>query len=194
MIHGRIVLLIIASTLGVASRAHAEPVLRPSAHGTFHVYEGLYAGGASAVMAAGYNIELEPLLLVPEVAASIGGFAGGFDGFGARALGGLRLGFAYLGSFEPSLVVRGGYGHLTLKRASFPDGALSPEPTKEVSHSGALQAGLSLEHRMSRDVTLGGEIVYDVFFQRRTPIALGASEGIVGVHTLAAGFTIGFWL
>lgn len=184
-------------TLFAAAPAGAEPVLRPSVHGAFHAYDGDLAGGGLAIATAGYSLELDPILLVPEIAASIGGFGGDFEGYGIRALGGLRAGFAYLGKLEPSLFLRGGYGHLALDRDPFDAAPYRPVPQHESIHSGALQVGVSLEHRVDRDLTLGGELIYDALFYDRRPAFFGPTSregGLVVAHSVSAGFTVAFWL
>jgi hypothetical protein len=177
----------------LAAPAQAEVVLRPSAHGALHVDGGDLAGGGVGSLAAGYSLELDPILVVPEIAFTAGGYDGDFRGFGLRALGGIRGGFAYFGSFEPSLFLRGGYAHMSLDHLRQSSNPAIPPVLREVINSGALQVGASLEHRLDRDVTLGGEIVYDALFVDRVATPEG-DRTISVIQTLSAGFTVAFWL
>lgn len=177
----------------VAPAAQAEIVLRPSAHGALHVDGRDLAGGGIGTIVGGYNLEYDPILLVPELAFSAGGYDGDLRGFGLRALGGIRAGFAYFGAIEPSLFLRGGYAHMTLDHLRESSNPAIPPVLREVINSGALQVGASVEHRVDRDLTLGGELTYDALFVDRLTSADG-DRSIAVVHTLSAGFTIAFWL
>ena len=186
-------ILVAVALATVAVPARSEVVLRPSAHGALHVDGGDLAGGGLGSFAAGYNLELDPILVVPELAFTAGGYDGDFRGYGLRALGGLRAGFAYFGTFEPSLFLRGGYAHMSLEHLREPSSPAIPSVLREVINSGALQVGASLEHRVDRDLPLGGEVAYDALFVDR----LASPEGDRGIdvsHTVSAGFTIAFWL
>jgi len=158
----------------VSAEARAEPVLRPSLAAAYVNVAGEHAGGGYATFAAGYNVELEPILVMPELAASFGGFGGGANGFGARLLGGARIGATL--AVEPALILRGGYGHVTLT-----DG-----PGLGLN-GGAIQVGAGLDYRSSRDLTFGGELVYDAAILR----AGGTTQTI---HSVLLGGTVAFWL
>lgn len=154
--------------------ARAEPVLRPSLAGAYVHAGGEHAGGGFATFTAGYNLELEPLLVMPVVAASLGGFGGGANGFGARVLGGARVGATL--AVEPALILRGGYGHTTLT-----DG-----PGLGLN-GGAIQVGAGLDYRSGRDLTFGGELIYDAAIFR----VAGSTEV---VHSVLLGGSVAFWL
>ncbi len=164
--------MLTALTLGTGEAA-AEVSLRPTVFGTLLIDNGEVAGGGLLDLAVGYNLEFEPLLLVPEIAASFGGYGGGFNGFMTRALGGFRGGFA--GPVEPSLFLRGGYGHMLLTRSGATD----------LAHGGVFQVGLALDYRPERWVTIGGELLYDLFIFKQQEIDTS--------HGLGLGFTAAFW-
>lgn len=158
----------------VAPSVQAEPVLRPSLAAAYVNAAGEHAGGAYATFTGGYNLELEPILVMPELAASFGGFGGGANGFGARVLGGARVGATL--AVEPALILRGGYGHITLTDG--PGVGLN---------GGAIQVGAGLDYRSGRDLTFGGELLYDAAILRVS----GATEV---VHSVLLGGTVAFWL
>lgn len=164
----------LASLLSLPREARAEPVLRPSIAAAYVNAAGEHAGGGYATFTAGYNVELEPILVMPTVAASLGGFGGGANGFGARVLGGARVGATL--AVEPALIVRGGYGHVTLT-----DG-----PGLGLN-GGAVQIGAGLDYRSGRDLTFGGELIYDAAIFR-----VGGSTEVV--HSLLLGGSVAFWL
>lgn len=161
----------IAVSIGWSAPARAEVVLRPSVLGGATFLSGGAYGGGYATFSAGYNLELEPILVIPELAASFGGFGGDAKGFGARVMGGLRAGAAL--AVEPSLILRGGYGHASYLGGGSSFGA----------NGGAVQVGTGLDYRVDRDFTVGGELIYDAF------IAQGTTA-----HSILLGATFGFWL
>lgn len=163
------ILLLVAPTT-----ARAEGLLRPHAHGKVVVEDGRVAGGGHLGLSGGYNVELDPLLIEPEATASFGGFGGEVAGFDARALGGLRVGVET--AVEPSIVLRGGYGHITLDR-----GAATG------LHGGALQVGVAVDDRLSRELSVGGEVTYDAFL-------FDGGGGTEVIHTVSAGLAFHIWL
>lgn len=158
----------------LATSAHAEGLLRPFAHGKAVFEGGQVAGGGLLGLSGGYNVELDPVLIEPEATVSFGGFGGELQGFDARVLGGLRVGVETV--VEPSLVLRGGYGHMTILR-----GAASGR------NGGVFQVGLAVDDRLSRELSVGGEVTYDAMM-------VPTGGGLDLVHTISAGLAFHFWL
>jgi hypothetical protein len=170
----RLPTLVVLTSLVTPVTAHAELVARPSAAAAFVTTEGQYAGGAYGTFTGGYNLELEPLLIMPELSASLGGFGGDFTGFGARVLGGVRVGGTLV--VEPALILRGGYGHATIT-----DG-----PGLGLN-GGTFQTGIGVDYRTSRELTIGGEVLYDV-----TGFPTAGTTQVM--HTVLLGGSVAFWL
>jgi hypothetical protein len=158
--------------------ALAEPVLRVGADGTFIGAADAYAGGALGAVSFGYDTENEPFIILPEITGSFGYHAGDFSGPNARALVGMRFGLAL--SVEPSLITRGGYGHYTFG-VELPPGVEADLGR----HGAAFQSGLGLDYRISRDMTFGGELLYDLFIDGETGDL---------AHALLGGVGVSFWL
>jgi len=164
-----------ACALLLTETAAAEVTVRPAAAGMVLFEDGEVAGGGYGNVTLGYNLEMEPLLLMPELAAGFGGYGGGFGGIMARVLGGLRGGVT--GPVEPALFVRGGYGVNSITR----------NDEVEPDHGLAIEAGLGLDYRPDRDLTYGAEIFYDA-------LIFSAGQGVDTVHTLGLAATVAFWL
>ncbi len=164
-------LALAAWVLCSSSEARAEVTLRPTLDGILVVVDGEPTGGGQLGVVLGYNLEQEPFIIMPELAAGAAIYDGGF---GFRALGGVRGGFA--GPVEPSLFLRGGYGNLIVTRGD----------SSNLVHGGVFQPGLALDYRFSRSVTLGAEAYYDLFVfsvQQTTSLA----------HTVGVGGNAAFW-
>lgn len=162
----------VAMTLSTRA-AYAEWVARPNVDGVAVIDDGQAAGGVYGGVLFGYNAELEPVLLVPEVAGGFGYYAGEVTGIMGRALAGLRAGIT--ASVEPALFAHFGYGYGVVTRGGVSHG----------EHGFAIRTGLSLDYRIERWITVGGELVYDVLL---------FSEGGVGaLHSPGGGFTVAFW-
>lgn len=161
--------------LGLAAgEARAEGAARAALDGLVLIDGDAVAGGGALALALGYDFELSPLLLEPEVRGSLGLHGGDFDGWWARALAGLRAGFA--GPVEPCAFVRLGYGNVAVTRGD-----------ASTAESGfALQAGGAVAYRPERWVTVGAEVFYDLFVFS----AQGTTDTL---HTLGAGLTTAFW-
>jgi hypothetical protein len=169
--------LSIAALVGVLTLADevlAEPVLRPTVAGAGMFSSGRAAGGAVGAFSAGYNLEYEPLLVMPELVASFGGFGGDFTAFTARLLAGVRGGVTAV--VEPALFLRGGFGHATITGAG-----------GRGLNGGTIQTGLGLDYRSGRDLTFGGEVAYDAFL-------FSAGGQVETIHTVLVGGTVAFWL
>ena len=153
-------------TLLSAASARAEPTIEVETRGELAFGdEVLPAPGLEATF--GWALDTYPLLLVPEVALS-GTWHPTIGQAGVvRALAGGRVGLTTL--VEPAIYVHGGYGAWIAGEG--------------VVHGGAIDAGLAVDKRLSRDLTLGGALGYQGLFAGRSTL-----------HGLAAGFHIGFWL
>jgi hypothetical protein len=159
------------------SVVRAEPIVRPGARGFVVTNGDATGGGGMADVALGYDLELQPVIVMPELVGSFGGFGGDLKGFGARALGGMRFGFTYAGAWEPSLFARGGYGHASVSPGS--GGSLVG------FNGGTIQAGLTADYRVGRELTVGGELGYDALIG-----STGAGSEVF--HTVSAGIVFGF--
>ena len=166
--------LTVGAGLLVTSPARGELDLRPHARAVLLLQSGEVAGGGEAGLSLGYNPELEPLLVIPELSASFAGFGGDFSGVGLRALAGVRGGVA--GPVEPSFGLRIGYGLTTLSSGG----------SSALESGFAIDAGLGLDVRPERWLTVGGELTYDLLI---LPLPGQAAT----LHTLGAGGSVAFW-
>ncbi len=154
-----------ASLSAWASAAHAEPVVSIEPRLDFAIPDDPRPGPGLAV-GAGYSAELYPLLIMPELVLS-GSVHPGDASFGQlRATAGLRAGVT--AALEPSIYVHGGYGLLA--------------GLGDASHGFAFDAGLALDKRLERGLTLGGALGYQ------------GHHGAATLHGLVAAMRIGFWL
>lgn len=160
--------------------ATAEPVLRPGLHGSLVKAEDALAGGGRLSFAAGYNLEYEPLLIVPELQLTGGIYGGDTTGYAFRGTAGMRFGFSY--TFEPSLFLRGGFAHDTLQ-VGVEGGTLT-----EGLNGGSIQTGLAADFRLSREMTLGPAFTYDA------GLFDGPGSGLFVVHTVSLGLSFAYWL
>jgi hypothetical protein len=164
---------VVAALITTSRSARAEWVARPTVDGLAVIDDGAVAGGVMGGAVFGYNAELEPILVVPEIRAGLGYFGGEVDGWLARALAGVRAGIT--AAVEPALFVHVGYGYGTVTRMGVSHG----------EHGFALQTGLALDYRMKRWLTFGGELVYDVM--------LFDEGGVQALHGVGGGVNIAFW-
>jgi hypothetical protein len=161
-----------------SGHAAAEPIIQPGAAGLVVFADDAsdgtaVAGGGAGTLLLGYNAEREPILIIPHAAGAFGYYGGDFSGIFARAMVGMKFGVSL--SVEPSLVTRVGYGYYRLGVAG----------AEESVHGVAFQSGPALDYRVSREVSVGGQLLYDLFID---PDAGGTSHGIL------LGFTVGFGL
>lgn len=159
--------------LGAPGLASAEVVIRPGADGLLVIADGEVAGGGVGALSLGYNTENEPLIIVPHVSGAFGYYGGSYSGIYARALAGMRFGAAL--SVEPALITRVGYGHYQLGSGGAEVGV----------HGLAFQTGPALDYRVSRAVSVGGEILYDLFID---------PDGGDTTHAVLLGLTVGISL
>ncbi len=161
------------SILAFAAPAGAEPILQPSASGLLLIADSSVVGGGAGTLMVGYNTENEPILIVPHLAGSFGYYGGAFSGIYARAMVGMKFGAAL--SVEPSFITRGGYGYNQVVTDLVDAGA----------HGVAFQSGPALDYRISRETSVGGELLYDVFIH--------PDSGSVA-HAVLLGISFGFAL
>jgi hypothetical protein len=170
--------LVCLATLGTvvlaATGARAEGTARAALDGLLVVDGDAVAGGGALSLGLGYDFELSPLLLEPEIRGSFGLDGGDFAGWWARALGGLRAGVA--GPVEPCGFVRLGYGNTVVTRGD-----------SSTPYSGfALQAGGALAYRPERWLTVGGEAFYDLF-------VFSPQSTTDTMHSVGLGATMAIW-
>ncbi|MBW2526507.1 MAG: hypothetical protein JRI23_20165 [Deltaproteobacteria bacterium] len=157
-----------------SAEARGEGAARAALDGLVIVDGDSVAGGGALGLGLGYDFELSPLLLEPEIRGSFGYEGGDFSGWWIRALTGLRVGFA--GPVEPCAFVRLGYGNTLVTRGD----ASSAE-------SGfALQPGAAVAYRPERWLTVGAEAFYDLF--------VFSTQSVTDtMHSVGAGATLAFW-
>ena len=159
------VLVAALASPGVAS---AEPVIGVDAHGALGFKSGVRPGVGGTVI-GGYSLDLEPVLLEPELAMGLEGYPGE-NALAFRGMGGIRAGFT--GPVEPSLFVHLGYGFIK------PFGATGGP----IMSAFALDAGVSVDYRPARWFTVGGSLGYE---------GLVAHESL---HGIFLGPRIAFWI
>lgn len=160
-----IALAAIATPLG----ARAEPKIEIEPRGELMFGDDAFGreifGGPGLAFLFGYALDTYPALLMPELMIA-GAFYPGELAGSARVAAGFRAGFTTI--VEPSIYTHLGYG-------------VVPNEL-EVGHAFTIDAGLTLDKRLSREVTLGGSLGYQGFVYERS------------FHGLTAGFHVGFWL
>ena len=157
---------LVAALVALPTTAHAEPTLGGEVRGEVGSLGGEFRGGPGVRFSAGYALDTYPILVVPELvvdgtlflpAPILGAF---------RAMAGVRVGFTTV--VEPYLLTHVGYGFLA--------------PDANLVHGFAVDAGLGLDKRLSRHVTIGGTAAYQGFV------------GDVTMHGAALGFHVVGWL
>lgn len=174
----------------LASEARAEPYVVAVPEAWIVVPSGAHdatVGGAVSAI-GGIGLDYDPLLVGPQLAITGAVFpdagpqpdldfvgdpaGGGGDPFAMfRVTGGLSVGVA--GPVEVSLYLRAGVA----LASAFDSGAGSTGV--------ALDTGLSGDYRVSRDVTVGGQLGYAGMF-------VTSSQG-EGIHALTLGPRFGYW-
>ncbi len=160
--------LLIAWALAPSS-AFAEPKIEIEPRGELMFGEDVFGrevfGGPGLAVTFGYGLDTYPVLLMPEVVIGGAFYPGELIG-SARATAGFRAGFTTI--VEPSIYAHVGYG-------------VVPSEV-DVGHAFTVDAGLTLDKRLSREFTLGGSLGYQGFVYERP------------MHGLTLGFHLGFWL
>lgn len=157
-----------AVALGAGSAA-AEPyvIASPEALVVFAGDPYLGVGGA---VTGGWGLDLEPLLVAPELSLSAHVIPAAGTASLLRATVGARVGLTAF--VEPSVYARVGAG--------MTDAEGAPAATGGV----ALDAGAALDVRPSRDLTFGGHLGY---------AGLATTGGGDGLHGIAIGARVGLW-
>ncbi|HTJ84182.1 MAG TPA: hypothetical protein VL400_20825 [Polyangiaceae bacterium] len=155
-----------AAVLAFGSTAVAEPTLGGEVRGELSSIGGDLRGGPGVRLSGGYALDTYPILVVPELVLDGTVFVpdpvlGAF-----RAMGGVRVGFTTV--VEPYILTHLGYGFLA--------------NDLDLVHGFAIDAGLGLDKRLSRHVTIGGTLAYQGFV------------GSVNAHGGALGFHVIGWL
>jgi len=123
-------------------------------------------GGPGLHLDIGYAFDTYPIIVIPEFALAGAFYAPEpFEG-SFRTMAGIRVGAAL--EVEPSLYVRGGYC-LMVGRG-------------DADHAGTFEAGLSLDKRLERSITLGGSLGYQGIYYEE------------GLNGFVGGLHVGFWL
>lgn len=113
----------------------------------------------------GYAFDTYPFLVMPELSLT-GAFYPPEIAASARAVLGFRFGITAF--IEPSVYAHAGYAALPSRR--------------DLDHAFTVDAGLSLDKRLERSLTLGGSLGYQGFVSEHS------------AHGLAGGLHVGFWL
>lgn len=158
-----------AALLAASAPASAEPKIELEPRGELMVGTDVFNrevfGGPGLLAAFGYGFDTYPFLVMPELAIS-GAFYPTELAASARAVLGFRFGLTAF--VEPSVYAHAGY-------------ALMPS-RRELAHAFTVDAGLTLDKRLERSLTLGGSLGYQGFVYERA------------AHGLAGGLHVGFWL
>ncbi len=159
-----------ASMIGLAAApAAAEPyvIVAPEALIALLGDPSVGVGGA---VTGGWGLDLEPLLVAPELSLSAHVFPAAGTASLLRATAGARVGITAF--VEPSVYARVGAGMTDAEGASAASGGV------------AFDAGAALDVRPSRDVTVGGHLGY---------AGLATVDGSEGVHGIVLGARLGLW-
>lgn len=168
---GRIVSasLVVAAILLGAGAAAAEPyvVVAPEALIAFVGDPYVGVGGSGTL---GWGLDLEPLIVAPELSLSAHVVPAAGTASLLRATGGARVGLAAV--VEPSVYARVGAGMTDAEGAPAAAGGV------------AIDAGAALDLRLTRDVTVGGHLGY---------AGLASVSDGDGLHALVLGARLGLW-
>jgi len=174
--------LVVAALGSVSTESRAEPYVVGVLEGWF--VPNTTTPGIGATVIGGWGLDLDPLLIGPQLAVgghfhAVGHTDVGLppgeshDGVGdflLRATVGFSVGIA--GPVEVSLYGRGGPG-------------MAAAGDLVTSAGVAIDTGLSVDARLSRDVTLGGQAGYAGLF------AIGGQTG--DLHAISIGPRLGVW-
>lgn len=158
---------VVAASSLVALPVAAEPyvVVAPEALIAFAGDPYVGIGGSGTF---GWGLDLEPLIVAPELSLSAHVVPAAGTASLLRALAGARVGLA--AAVEPSVYARIGAGMTDAEGAPAAAGGV------------AIDAGAALDLRLSRDVTVGGHLGYAGL------ASLGDGDGL---HALAIGARLG---
>jgi hypothetical protein len=163
----------VAALLVVPATAHAEGEITFEPRASLLVPRNMIPtpdavyGGAGIAENAGLSLDLEPIIVEPELS-----FVG--DGFPAlhggtfRAMAGIRAGIA--AAVEPSIFLHAGYGFIGRESFGF-------------EHGFSLDTGATVDYRLSRRLTLGGSTGYELL-----------ANGKGAIHGAFIGPRLSIWI
>jgi hypothetical protein len=149
----------------IPEEARADVAIELEPRASFIVPGDPYPGVGLATT-AGLSLDLEPILVMPEIELAGDGFpslhAGTF-----RAMGGVRVGLT--AAVVPAVFLHVGYGFLGQSGV--------------YAHAFSLDTGFSLDYRISRLFTIGGTLGYETL-----------ANGDGAVHGAFIGPRLSFWI
>lgn len=166
---------LLVSVLAVPSaaiprEAIAEQEIAIEPRGSFAMVKDDPQGGVGTAVDVGLSLDLEPIVVQPELRL-VGEGLPGLPGGSLAVMAGVRAGIAW--KFEPSIFVHVGWGFVG---------------NDEFTSSGyAIDAGFTADYRVKRWLTVGGSVGYQVFVDP-------SREGDDTIHGVFAGPRIGFWI
>ncbi|MFO0615476.1 MAG: hypothetical protein U0414_22980 [Polyangiaceae bacterium] len=133
------------AALAIATEARAETEVAIEPRGSLVMVDGDPYPGVGASVDVGFSMDLEPIVLQPELRVVGEGYPS-LPGGSARVMAGVRAGIAW--KFEPSIFTHFGWGFVG---------------NDTFTSSGyALDAGLSADYRLKRWITIGGSVGYEL--------------------------------
>jgi hypothetical protein len=136
--------LSLSSAIAGSRLAYAEETIAFEPRASFIVPKSPYPGAGLAVN-AGISLDLEPIIVIPELSVVGDGFPS-LPGGTFRAMAGVRAGLA--GPVEPTIFLHVGYGFLGIKPG--------------LTHGFSLDTGFALDYRPTRVFTVGGMLGYEL--------------------------------
>ncbi len=157
-------ILVACAASSAAASAQAEVTLGAEARAELSSVGGDLRGAPGLRLSAGYALDTYPILVAPELVLDGAPFfpdpiVGAF-----RAMAGARVGFTAV--VEPYVLTHLGYGFLGTDAA--------------LVHGFAIDAGLGLDKRLGRHLTIGGALAYQGFVGD-----VSAHGGSIGFHVVA---------
>ena len=170
----------VAALLAVPAAAHAEGEITFEPRASLlvpgnmipHLPDKVY-GGAGIAVNAGLSLDLEPIIVEPELSLVGDGFPT-LHGGTFRAMAGIRAGIA--AAVEPSIFLHAGYGFIG-------DNALGGSAGPAFNHGFSLDTGATVDYRLSRKLTLGGSLGYELL-----------ANGKGAVHGAFIGPRLSIWI
>lgn len=163
---------LLASVLALipSAEAIAEQVVAIEPRGSFAMVKDDPQGGVGTAVDVGLSLDLEPIVVQPELRL-VGEGLPGLPGGSLAVMGGVRAGIAW--KFEPSIFVHLGWGFVG---------------NDEFTTSGyVVDAGFTADYRVKRWLTVGGSVGYQGVFS-------GTRGGGDAIHGVFAGPRVGFWI
>lgn len=158
--------LVALAAAGWATAARAEQELAIEPRGSFVTVDGDPYPGVGAAFDVGFSMDLEPIVLQPELRFVGEGYPS-LPGGSFRAMAGVRAGIAW--KFEPSIFTHLGYGFVGNSDFTSP--------------GWAFDAGFTADYRLKRWITIGGSVGYEL---------IGADDDVL--HGVFAGPRLGLWI